>query len=593
MISEVKLLEDLEIGELKKKNYFVYASIDEKYLATVRAGRVDIYCLPEKKLFKSFKIKYAHEAFFFKNDYVVITNTSGSIFIYDLKTDEKVFQLLSNRKCNLIENGTFIDTDHNLIFSIVREKGADHLLKTEMKNFSSELVSNMKYRGGLSLRHINHENKIIFLENVSLDFSQRKVIIFNYITIEKREYELPMTEGVPFYCNNQFFLVEENELYATKIMDDECLIKDQLVFTAENVISDFMYLDHLNLYVILVNEDIIYFVDETFSIKTKLYFNHWNGFDIIYLKKLNQLLISNWEDLKIFNVFQNEDYQPSERELQERDSLSSTSNLTTQKKKSPQIQNKIDRDNFDEFENDDWLVELNEQIRGSVEKDPVKLDTFTNINTELQSIKKKYADKLPDLRTAAEEQVVKLEYSKGGESIHRGYYCPSLVLDLVVGGLNRGRLFKRKIPEFGDYSYEFGFDKDGKLLRIKQVNNFTTPDSHFDEEYLIYLKDIVYGLEFDYLGKLIGVSRCFYDNGNLTKYERTCHDDLDYEEYIYDSNRLSEVNRFFNIVPSLKLYEEEKLHVEHDEDGNISRFITYESDGKTEQFVYHVKRSKK
>jgi hypothetical protein len=41
---------------------------------------------------------------------------------------------------------------------------------------------------------------------------------------------------------------------------------------------------------------------------------------------------------------------------------------------------------------------------------------------------------------------------------------------------------------------------EGRLLRVKGVNEFTTPDSGFNEEYLIYIGDVVYGLEFDNLG---------------------------------------------------------------------------------------------
>lgn len=239
---------------------------------------------------------------------------------------------------------------------------------------------------------------------------------------------------------------------------------------------------------------------------------------------------------------------------------------------------------MDEFEKmmaefDEWLVDAKKQIKASVRIDSSKLDAFVKIIAELVSIKQKYEDKLSELRTAAEERIVWLEYSKGGETIHRGYYCPSPVLDLIIGGMKRGRLFKKKKPEFGNYSYEYGFDMNGRLQRVKGVNEFTTPDSRFDEEYLIYIDEIVYGLEFDNLGELGVVSKCVYDNGKLMKYERSLcgtedFADLHYEEYTYDNNRLSEVDLFFNITPQLELYEENRLIVEHDEDGNIVRLIS-------------------
>lgn len=250
-----------------------------------------------------------------------------------------------------------------------------------------------------------------------------------------------------------------------------------------------------------------------------------------------------------------------------------------------------------EFE--EWLVDAKKQIKASVQIDPSKLDAFVKIIAELVIIKQYYADQLPELRTAAEEKIVRLEYSKGGETIYRGYYCPSPVLDLIIGGMKRGRLFKKKKPEFGNYSYEYGFDMEGKLLRVKGVNEFTTPDSGFNEEYLIYIGDVVYGLEFDNLGELGVVSKSIYDNGKLMKYERSVCGmeklaDLHYEEYTYDNNRLSKVDFFFNISPQLELYEEDRLRVEQDQEGNIIRLISDKIvDGKAEQFIYNVKPTKR
>ncbi len=35
------------------------------------------------------------------------------------------------------------------------------------------------------------------------------------------------------------------------------------------------------------------------------------------------------------------------------------------------------------------------------------------------------------------------EIGLGGELMHRGYYCPSLIEDVVVGNTKRGRISKR------------------------------------------------------------------------------------------------------------------------------------------------------
>ena len=165
--------------------------------------------------------------------------------------------------------------------------------------------------------------------------------------------------------------------------------------------------------------------------------------------------------------------------------------------------------------------------------------------------------------------------------------------------MKRGRLFKKKKPEFGNYSYEYGFDMDGRLLRVRGVNEFTTPNSRYDEEYLIYIGDLVYGLEFNNLGKLDLVSKCFYDNGKLMTYERSlcgmeAFAELHYEKYIYDNNRLSEVNYFFNISPEEELYEENRLIIEHDQDGNIIRIVSNDVvNSNVDPFIYDVKPPKK
>ncbi|MDQ8739434.1 hypothetical protein [Paenibacillus sp. LHD-38] len=262
---------------------------------------------------------------------------------------------------------------------------------------------------------------------------------------------------------------------------------------------------------------------------------------------------------------------------------------------------------MDEFEKmmaefDEWAEDAKVQLEASGRIDSSKLNAFVSIIEELVQIKHEYADRLTQLRTSAEEKIVRHAYSKGGIVIYRGFYCPSPVLDLVVGGMKRGRLFKKKIPKLGEYSYEYGFDQDEKMLRVKRANEFEgeIPENIFDEEYLIYVGNVEYGLQFNYLGGLDAVSRCTYENGKLMKYEQ-CYcgmeefADLHYEEYRYEDDLLSEVDFFGNITPRLGLYEENRLHVEYDDDGNIVRIIISEMvDGEFKKtFVTHVKPPKK
>lgn len=251
---------------------------------------------------------------------------------------------------------------------------------------------------------------------------------------------------------------------------------------------------------------------------------------------------------------------------------------------------------------DDFESMLNELEQSAIKEiknsnfkiDKAKLNNFKNIISELVIIRNGYANKLSQFRTSTEKEIVNVEYSKGGETIHRGYYCPSPVLDLIIGNLKRGKLLKRK-PDFGKYSYEYGYDTDDRLIRVRGVNEFTTPDSRFDEEYLVYKNDIVYGIEFDNMGQIEAVSRCTYENRNIVKYERSVcgiphFADLYYEEYFYEKNMLSEVTTF-DVTPKIELYTEKRYKVELNEDGKIVKLIGgFVTNCNWEQDVFNFKK---
>lgn len=64
---------------------------------------------------------------------------------------------------------------------------------------------------------------------------------------------------------------------------------------------------------------------------------------------------------------------------------------------------------------------------------------------------------------SVKENVTAVKY--GSESVYlpRGYFCPSRVLDTVIGNVTRGRLLKTK-PRTKIPTYRYGFDKNGKLI---------------------------------------------------------------------------------------------------------------------------------
>ncbi len=93
------------------------------------------------------------------------------------------------------------------------------------------------------------------------------------------------------------------------------------------------------------------------------------------------------------------------------------------------------------------------------------IEDFFEKEKYFEVIYRNYENKLDYFYNQAENQVVKKEYARGGECIHRGFYCPSPVLDIIVGNCKRGKLVKkpRKQPD-----YEYWFDSHNRLILSKQ-----------------------------------------------------------------------------------------------------------------------------
>ena len=102
------------------------------------------------------------------------------------------------------------------------------------------------------------------------------------------------------------------------------------------------------------------------------------------------------------------------------------------------------------------------------------------------------------------------QYSRGGETIYRGYYCPSTVLDIIVGGANRGKLLNRfkKTP-----TYTYGFDGNGNLVAAK--NNDTNV-----QEIITRAGDLEIGISFEPFDsdKISSISLAEYRSGKIHSY---------------------------------------------------------------------------
>ena len=126
----------------------------------------------------------------------------------------------------------------------------------------------------------------------------------------------------------------------------------------------------------------------------------------------------------------------------------------------------------------------------------------------------RYKDFAEKNRMSWEKRVVRYEYGRGGETLHRGYYCPSLISDIVIGNQKRGNLLKRKTKKPADYI--FGFDEKDHLIMVKH---------YFSRD--IWSLEMIYREESEEIGVTVFsgedtsfiLSRCVYDRDRIMEYD--------------------------------------------------------------------------
>ena len=117
------------------------------------------------------------------------------------------------------------------------------------------------------------------------------------------------------------------------------------------------------------------------------------------------------------------------------------------------------------------------------------------------------------LQEKSETQTVRREFASGS-TLHRGFYCPSPVFELIVGNTKRGKLLKR-VTSFSKPSHEYGFDGKGRLLWCKTHLNGTGASY---TEYLDHREHSVFGITLDNSGHPTTITEEVYHNGRLVCY---------------------------------------------------------------------------
>lgn len=149
---------------------------------------------------------------------------------------------------------------------------------------------------------------------------------------------------------------------------------------------------------------------------------------------------------------------------------------------------------------------------------------------------------VPD--TSTMEKPTFKEYAVGS-TLHRGYYHPSPVYDLIVGNTKRGRLIRNPITTNTSHCYYY--DDQRRLFRVDSLFQGRVAYT----EYLYADEQTVYGITVDCNGRLAAVCREIYENGQIValrlmrcvcmhgQYE--CFEYLE-EHYCYDVEGLCACN---------------------------------------------------
>ncbi len=211
---------------------------------------------------------------------------------------------------------------------------------------------------------------------------------------------------------------------------------------------------------------------------------------------------------------------------------------------------------------------------------------FSEFNKIIKIIEE-YSSKCESIITELSTKVVYEQYGVGGKCLHRGYFCPSRIIDVITGNINRGKIKKNiNKPDF-----TFGFDRNNKLVLVKQENIY---------EFIIYQDDNEIGITVLDDFKITAISYCKYATDRICEYTFCLYDpykkqiiEINKEIYSYSENKM-EVDwfRFFDINSLQNLVNEK--YVFNLVDGYLSTYMIQKIDNnKTSAYsnsdVFRVK----
>ena len=143
---------------------------------------------------------------------------------------------------------------------------------------------------------------------------------------------------------------------------------------------------------------------------------------------------------------------------------------------------------------------------------------------KLKEFMRPYLKNSLKIRDERQNSAVRKEFSVKGETIHRGFYCPSPVFDIVVGNCNRGNLLNR-LTSRSKPNYIYYYDENNRITVVEKHHSLGT-----DYELLWYVDNAVMSVGFENGNRLGYYTKCVYDGEKILSYDY--YKNLDYRKNI-------------------------------------------------------------
>lgn len=156
-----------------------------------------------------------------------------------------------------------------------------------------------------------------------------------------------------------------------------------------------------------------------------------------------------------------------------------------------------------------------------------------DVYSTLIQLVREYEGRYDELYPQLSVQVSSVKFGRGGEGLPRGFYCPSPVRDILVGGYRRGKILKR-VVNWEDIT-AYGFNSDGELILLERPWH--------DKELIFRMPGREIGIGYDDRLRLNSVEECVYCGGKLSRYAFGFYlcgkfHEVDIENYSYSEDGL-------------------------------------------------------